>query len=222
MLFDISNEGWDAINKIGKASACLRGYDSLSSQGIYSRRMRMAKRILEAGDLIEKIPELSTVDRATARMLLLAIIHQFKHFVFRCRNSKLLFLKAEIMKLEMKLKAQLVKKYSRSHETTEEDVDDFLTKSKDHSKKFKMVVTRDGDGSDSSHYKIRSHVAGLHVSDEGLIKNNFPDYEEFLMDEDRDPADISTRDVTVREIRFGKVLSRVKVVHEPKLVIEKA
>jgi hypothetical protein len=104
---------------------------------------------------------------------------------------------------------------------TEDRIEEFLTKSKDYSKKFKLVVSRDGNGSEAGHYQVHGRPAPIGADDECLIKQYASDYEEFLTDEDRDPADISTRDVTVREVRFGKVTSRVTVEHVPQLVVSK-
>jgi hypothetical protein len=97
----------------------------------------------------------------------------------------------------------------------ESDVEKCLNKSKNYSRKMKVVVSRNGDGSSVEHYEIHSPFLKEDVSDEWAIKEFFRDYEEFLMDEDGKFMDNNLRDVTVREVRLGKIVSKMEIVQEP-------
>lgn len=84
-------------------------------------------------------------------------------------------------------------------------LESLLIKSPKHSKPFQMVVLRNGSGSSPNHYET---VGGLQPANEvpsEVLQKVMPksEIEEFLTDEDYDPA-TNLREVTVREVRFGR------------------
>lgn len=97
------------------------------------------------------------------------------------------------------------------------DVEEHLTKSKDYSRKMKVVVSRKGDGSKPEHYTIHSPLLPLEVDDMAAIKEYFPDHEEFLNDEDGRYMENNFCDVTVRKVQLGKISSKMEWVEEPVL-----
>jgi hypothetical protein len=90
-------------------------------------------------------------------------------------------------------------------EVREAVLEALLIASPKHSKVFQMVVLRNGNGSSPQHYET---VGSLHASNEipsDILQAEMPqtDVEEFLTDEDYDPA-TNLREVAVREVRFGR------------------
>jgi nitrogen regulatory protein PII-like uncharacterized protein len=52
------------------------------------------------------------------------------------------------------------------------------------------------------------------ADDDCSIKKHFDDWEEFLTDEDGKRAEQNLRDVTVREVRLGKIVAKIEPVQE--------
>lgn len=94
-------------------------------------------------------------------------------------------------------------------------ISDLLKQSKTYSRKFKVVVSRDGSGSAPDHYEVHSPFLKMDADDQWAVKEFMPDYEEFLMDEDGKFMENDQREVSVREVRLGKKVAKMDIVQEP-------
>jgi hypothetical protein len=143
------------------------------------------------------------------KMFFYCVVNEYLLTIRNCTSTDLCDLAIRIQTIETRLLKDLGKK----HKVSDRAAEAYLVNSPDYSKKFKVVVSRDGNGSDPNHYKIHSPLLPMDT-DDGCIKNLFCGWEEFLTDEDGKLADQNLRDVTVREVRLGKIVAKLEPVQE--------
>jgi len=195
----------------------------LSCQGIFSARIRIGKYISELGNIIEEAVIINGQYITRDEIFTLSsLCEKYLHDVRLCTNH-LITDQVEKIKYYREFADDciyhlLLKDYRERHhvgEITEEKVEAFLTKSNDYSRKMMAVVSRDGNGSSPDHYKIHGPFLQKDVDYESAVKEAFEDWEEFLDDEDGKFVEQHLHEVTVREVRLGKVVSTMTIVDEP-------
>jgi hypothetical protein len=80
---------------------------------------------------------------------------------------------------------------------------------------MKQVVSRNGDGSKEEHYTVHSPLLPMDINEKQAAREWFPDYEEFLLDEDGRFMANNLRDVTVRTVRLGKITYKEDLEPDP-------
>jgi hypothetical protein len=144
------------------------------------------------------------------KMFFYRLLEEYASIIKSCPSCELFSLRCniEIDKIE------LMRKLLSNQEVNDVIADNYLSESPDYSKKFKVVVSRHGDGSSADHYDLHSPLLSLDADDEYSIKEHFDWWEEFLSDEDGRLAEQNLRDVTVREVRLGKIVAKIEPVQE--------
>jgi hypothetical protein len=150
-------------------------------------------------------------------------LEKIKHEVRHSNAGKISEKKKELRKLINRLEEIAVEYLSPPvyKEVTESDVEDYLATSPKYSKPMKVVVSRDGSGSSPDHYEVHSPFLKMNTDDQWAVKEFFPDYEEFLLDEDGKRMEDNLREVSVREVRLGKIIAKASVEMVPEMVIKK-
>ena len=117
----------------------------------------------------------------------------------------------------------LVSRLAQTHGMLSEDesAERYMANSPKYSKPMKVVVSRDGNGQRHYHYEVRSPLLKMDTDDQWAVKEFMPDYEEFLLDEDGKRMEDNLREVSVREVRLGKIIAKASVEMVPEMVIKK-
>jgi hypothetical protein len=169
---------------------------------------------VHAGNKLREIAEATgnsqRIRSMSDKMFFYRLLEEYVSVIKSCSSCELFSLRCniEIDKIE------LMRKLLSNQEVNDTIADGYLSKSPDYSKKFKVVVSRDGNGSNADHYKLHGPLLPQDADDDCSIKKHFDDWEEFLTDEDGKRAEQNLRDVTVREVRLGKIVAKIEPVQE--------
>jgi hypothetical protein len=193
-----------------------------SPKELSSARVRLGKQINELGELLQaRKKEICRTPNTADIGIFIWLCLEYSSNVKNCKNYLITAEDDKVNKLKRWAEEYMLehglyhlKNKVISDVFTEERIDKHLTESKDHSKKFKVVVSRHDDGSSADHYDLHSPLLPLDADDEYSIKEHFDWWEEFLSDEDGRLAERNLRDVTVREVRLGKIVAKIEPVQE--------
>lgn len=190
--------------------------DRLSPQGVFSSRIRIGKQINELGGILKGYYPNSAIIG-----IFLQLCINYIDEVNNCTNRLIMAELTQVSGYKNWAKQYILDsivyfqhKNAMENAFTEERIERHLTLSKDHSRKFKVVVSRDGNGSNADHYKLHGPLLPQDADDDCSIKKHFDGWEEFLTDEDGKRAEQNLRDVTVREVRLGKIVAKIEPVQE--------
>jgi hypothetical protein len=223
MYYRASNKNQEEIDLVGKINRDFDHICILSSSGILSSRIRIGKHINKFGDMLKGRCKEDFFKRPNAADLGLLILFcdQYSNEVSRCTNDLIMEELHKIHALE-----KWASQYILDHIVNEQrdkaisaaiskiDIEKHLAESKDHSQKFKVVVSRDCDGVSTVNYKIRSPLLSQDTDDACAIKDHFNGWDKFLKGEDGKLIDPNLRDITVREVRLGKIVAKLEPVQE--------
>jgi len=151
----------------------------------------------------------------TDKMLFYCLIDEYLKVIKHCHCHELFCLRIDAELLKMDILTKLVS----SQDVTDASAEAYLANSPNYSREFKVVVARDGDGSSCEDYEIHSDQLPMDFDDYDAVNKFFPDWQEFLMDEDGRLMEQGLREVSVRTIRLGRKLF-VAEIPEPYAKVE--